>query len=657
MRLPICWLLGLVWILGTGVAADPAGAVQVRSGFVEVDGGRLFYEVAGEGLAAVLIHDGLLHRETWDEQFPALADGFKLIRYDRRGYGRSSRPERPFSNLADLERLFQELKIGKACLIGSSAGGGLAVDFALRHPEQVTGLILVGAVVSGLGFTEHFQTRGGRFGPADMSDAAALRKYFISDPYSVSPANPAARERVKALMEANPQNLDPAHRRLHRDEARSSLRQLSELRVPALILVGEDDIPDVHAHAGAINAGIAGSERVVIPQAGHLLPLEQPVRFNELAIRFLRGADFWRIFYSQGPKAAAEVFERLLAARPGEPPATEAHLNREGYRYLLAGRVTEAVALFQLCVLAYPDSANAPDSLGEAFLMQGKYDDARKNYQRSLDLNPGNANARQMLARIDEAAAVRPEVRQAAAEAAADWVLVPGGTCRMGNTTVTDEAIKATMDNPPREVTLKPFYLMSREVTNAQYLEFCLATGHHLPEFWGMARHRSGPDYPDHPVIGVSWEDARDYVKWRGWRLPTEAEWESAARGGLTEKKFPNGDEVSPAVANTAPDGIGTKPVGSYPANGYGLFDMAGNVAEWVSDSYDRDYYRTGPAQDSPGPEKGKFRVIRGGGWHSGPSCCRVFYRNARSANLVDFNLGFRCAKDAPPGMAGAPAR
>jgi iron(II)-dependent oxidoreductase len=222
------------------------------------------------------------------------------------------------------------------------------------------------------------------------------------------------------------------------------------------------------------------------------------------------------------------------------------------------------------------------------------------------------------------------------------FVLIEGGEFVMGSKSKGD-------NNPAHRVKLDRFLINKYEVTNAQYFEFCRATGHRQPEFWGMSKYRSGPDYPDHPVIGVSWQDAVKYAKWAGGRLPTEAEWEYAARGGLAGKDYPNGDTLSPADGNYwhSKSG-GTVRVGSYQPNGFGLFDMLGNVVEWVQDYYDRDYYASSPVNNPKGPAEGKFRVIRGGGWHSGPSCNRVHFRNALPANWIDFNVGFRCAKDAP---------
>ncbi len=222
-------------------------------------------------------------------------------------------------------------------------------------------------------------------------------------------------------------------------------------------------------------------------------------------------------------------------------------------------------------------------------------------------------------------------------------VLIPAGTFIMGSGAEGDCA-------PEHEVQLDTYYLDKFEVTNARYQAFCEATGHRLPEFWGMEVYHCGPEFPDHPVVGVSWGDAQEYAEWRGKRLPSEAEWEFAARGGLVGARFPWGDGLTPEHANYAGSAHhGTVPVGSYPANGYGLHDMIGNVSEWVADRYAADYYARSPLVNPPGPAEGKFRVFRGGGWHTGPGCARVSFRNALPGNWVDFSVGFRCARDAGP--------
>jgi iron(II)-dependent oxidoreductase len=220
-------------------------------------------------------------------------------------------------------------------------------------------------------------------------------------------------------------------------------------------------------------------------------------------------------------------------------------------------------------------------------------------------------------------------------------VLIPGGEFLMGSGTEGDHS-------PAHKVRIDSFYIDKFEVTNAQYLKFCKDTDRKMPAFWGMEEFRSGPEFPDHPVMGVSYYDAKAYSEWCGRRLPTEAEWEYAARGGLEGVDFPDGDTLDSSRVNHSRSGMGGPvPVGSFPANGFGLHDMAGNVCEWVSDHYGGDYYSESPGENPKGPDEGKFRVIRGGGWHSGPSCNRVYFRNGLRGSWVDFNVGFRCVKDA----------
>jgi 3-oxoadipate enol-lactonase len=254
------------------------------TGYVFVDGGKLFYESSGKGTNIVLLHDGMVNNKIWDEQFPLLSKSYRVVRYDRRGYGKSSDAETKFSNINDLNQLFIQLKIDKAIIFGMSSGGRLAIDFTLTYPEKVTGLVLVGAVVSGFGYTSHMNTRGGHFDPKKITDPVKVNEYYImDDPYEIYSENTAAKKKVMNLL--------PYLARENRvptiPAAKVAIRSLSEIKVPALILVGEYDIPDVHAHAGAINAGIANSKREIIPRSGHLIPIEQPALFNEAVIAYL----------------------------------------------------------------------------------------------------------------------------------------------------------------------------------------------------------------------------------------------------------------------------------------------------------------------------------------------------------------------------------
>ncbi len=220
--------------------------------------------------------------------------------------------------------------------------------------------------------------------------------------------------------------------------------------------------------------------------------------------------------------------------------------------------------------------------------------------------------------------------------------LIPGGTFMIGSNEGQNIAA------PLHPVSFNAFYMDSHEVTNREYHAYCLATGSRFPEFWGMELYKSGMEFPDHPVVGVSQFEASNYAEWAGKRLPTEAEWEHAARGGLENISFPYGEKADHSMArfNDPEAEKGPVKTGTYPPNGYGLYDMSGNVWEWVSDWFSESYYKESPAQDPGGPSQGTFKVFRGGGWHSGPGCVTVHIRNALPSNWLDFAGGFRCVQD-----------
>ena len=222
------------------------------------------------------------------------------------------------------------------------------------------------------------------------------------------------------------------------------------------------------------------------------------------------------------------------------------------------------------------------------------------------------------------------------------FVKIPAGSFAMGDSSPGAPANA----QPVHQVKISSFWMASTEITFMQWQVFLDETGY--PAGRSQAR---GSTYP---VVSITWEDTQAYCRWFSekygvlMRLPTEAEWEYAARGGLEGKEFPNGDTMSPTDANYASDG--PLPVAQYSPNGYGLYDMAGNVGEWLDDWYDKDYYQVSPSNDPRGPatEEGKLqrRADRGGGWCFGVEFVRVSARHAGPGSWDEGGtadcLGFR---------------
>ena len=239
----------------------------------------------------------------------------------------------------------------------------------------------------------------------------------------------------------------------------------------------------------------------------------------------------------------------------------------------------------------------------------------------------------------------------------APMVLIPGGPFPMG---VPPGDRDGGRDEYPRhEVTLDSFYIDKFEVTNGRYIEFVRATSHRTPQHPQDAsrnlwqKNMMPASVADRPVINVDWYDAEAYCKWAGKRLPTEAEWEKAARGG-DDRRFPWGNvEPTAKHLNYNQRWIGEKtlmPVGSYELgkSPYGVYDMAGNVWEWVNDWYDDRYYEKSPAKNPPGPETGSHKVLRSSGWQVETPLVRIFTRVKSDPLIRNESTGFRCAMNTP---------
>ena len=242
-------------------------------------------------------------------------------------------------------------------------------------------------------------------------------------------------------------------------------------------------------------------------------------------------------------------------------------------------------------------------------------------------------------------------------------VLIPAGEFEMGSHTGKNN------ECPVHTVYLDAFYMDIYEVTNAQYKAFIDANPEWQKENIAAEYHDGvylrfweGNDYPEgkanHPVIYVSWYAAMAYAEWAGKRLPTEAEWEKAARGCLVGKPYPSGATLDTSLANYTRDFNAPIAVGQYPPNGYGLYDIAGNISEWCLDEYDPNFYATSPHENpvSKGTRqviiknfkkvKEKNRILRGGCWADNGLFLQVSYRDWGLQNYTSVFRGFRCVKD-----------
>ena len=276
-------LLAAAWL---GNALARAQSAPQQGSFLEVDGAKLYYEECGSApQVVVLVHDGVLHSAVWDDVWPDFCKHFHTIRYDRRGYGRSPVATQGYYATDDLAAVLRQLKLKRVAIVGSSHGGEISINFTLDHPEIVEQLVLVGAVVGGMPYTKHFLERGDALGkPLEKRDIKGAIAAAAKDKYLIAPGNDAAKKRMADILTANPQDLTHPELEL---PVKPALPRLGEIHIPTLLLVGDADIPDVHAHAGAIEAGVPRARRVVISDAGHLMYLEKPAEVSRIVIEFL----------------------------------------------------------------------------------------------------------------------------------------------------------------------------------------------------------------------------------------------------------------------------------------------------------------------------------------------------------------------------------
>jgi 3-oxoadipate enol-lactonase len=269
--------------------------MQSERGFATINGAQIRYEEAGSGEPIVLLHAGIADSRMWDDAFAAFAAAYRVVRYDLRGFGESSMPPGPFTMRDDLRALLDHLGIARAHLIGVSMGGGIALDFAIDHPEMVAKLVLVASAIGGRGPSEALRERWREMGAAadrgdwDLVNELELRLWVDGTGRTPDQVDPTVRERVREMNAAvianearetgaKPANpLDPP-----------AIGRLGEVAAPTLVVVGALDVPHIVEGADLLAAGIPGARKVVLPGCAHLPPMEAPAEFNRLVLDFLR---------------------------------------------------------------------------------------------------------------------------------------------------------------------------------------------------------------------------------------------------------------------------------------------------------------------------------------------------------------------------------
>ncbi|HET7463304.1 MAG TPA: alpha/beta hydrolase [Longimicrobium sp.] len=257
-------------------------------GFAEVNGARLYYETAGSGEPLVLVHGFSLDTRVWDGQWEAFSGCYRVIRYDLRGFGKSSLPDGGgYSHHEDLKALLDWLGVSPARVLGHSTGGSIALDFAVSHPEMLRALVLFGSIAAGFDYSPEFAgALGSIYAAAQMWGIGSAREIWLRL-LDIRPVeNPDAAAELHRIvadysgwhwLNADPAiSLDPP-----------ALQRLDAIRAPTLTILGEREVPDCFRIAERVNRGVPGAEQVVLPGLGHMAHMEAPSRFNDAVLGFL----------------------------------------------------------------------------------------------------------------------------------------------------------------------------------------------------------------------------------------------------------------------------------------------------------------------------------------------------------------------------------
>ena len=261
----------------------------VEHGFVEIEGASIYYELSGTGPTIVLLHGFSFDMTVWDDQMEALTESYRVLRYDLRGFGRSTAGDVAYTHAGDLKALLDHFSISNPCLAGLSLGGGAVINFALMYPDYARAIILVAPSLGGFRWSERtastqssLQARVREKG-IDATRELWLRQVIFR--HSMNNKLVAARLRT---MVSRYSGWHWLHADLGRPITPPAIERLSDIQIPTLILVGDADAPDQLQIADTLEQGIRSSKKIVFPGVGHLVNMEEPRLFNERVLEFLR---------------------------------------------------------------------------------------------------------------------------------------------------------------------------------------------------------------------------------------------------------------------------------------------------------------------------------------------------------------------------------
>jgi pimeloyl-ACP methyl ester carboxylesterase len=265
---------------------------SVNTGYVEVSGAPLYYEVAGTGPALVLLHEGIADLRMYDDQFGDFARRYKVVRYDFHGFGRSGTPTEAYSHHEALRGLLDHLGIRRTALLGMSLGGIVAIDFTLTYPDRVGALCLLAAGVGGYPTSQQtitlFAPLADAFKAGDFARAIELTVRFWVDGMLRRPdeVDPVVRERVRVMYTEVLRRSRDGGRPADQLEPPAYTR-LAEIAVPTLVVVGSGDVPAILEQADLVARSIPGTRKVVLPRVAHVLNMELPAEVNQIVLDFL----------------------------------------------------------------------------------------------------------------------------------------------------------------------------------------------------------------------------------------------------------------------------------------------------------------------------------------------------------------------------------